>query len=168
VISAHTKSPEDTQTFAAAVARALQDGDMVLLIGEIGAGKTTFAQGFGSGLGVEDAITSPTFVLLHTYKGRIPLHHVDIYRLDHLQEVIDLGLMELLDEGGIALVEWGDLASPVLPRDRLEIHLRIDSDSVDARNIEMRGVGSIWTRRERDVAPFVSAWTVEVSPGDEQ
>lgn len=168
MITAYTKSPEDTQAFASALASALRSGDLVLLIGEIGAGKTTFAQGFGNGLGVSELITSPTFVLLRTYKGRVPMHHADIYRLDHLQEVIDLGLMELLDEGGIALMEWGDLASPVLPRDRFEIQLRIDLDNTDARHIQLRGVGSACTRREAELASTVGEWAVDVDLGDEQ
>jgi tRNA threonylcarbamoyladenosine biosynthesis protein TsaE len=132
----------------------------MVLVGEIGAGKTTFAQGFGIGLGVDEPITSPTFVLLHSYDGRIPLHHVDIYRLDHLQEVIDIGLVELLDEGGVALVEWGDLASPVLPRDYLEIRLELAEDD-EARSIELRGVGSDWVEREGQLADHLRNWVVE-------
>jgi tRNA threonylcarbamoyladenosine biosynthesis protein TsaE len=132
----------------------------MVLVGEIGAGKTTFAQGFGAGLGVDEPITSPTFVLLHSYEGRLPFHHVDIYRLEHLQEVIDIGLVELLDQGGVALMEWGDLASPVLPRDYLEIRLDVGEDD-EARSIQLRGVGSEWVEREGELAGHLQNWVVE-------
>jgi tRNA threonylcarbamoyladenosine biosynthesis protein TsaE len=160
VISAHTKSAEDTQAFASALAAGLESGDLVLLIGEIGAGKTTFTKGLATGLNINELVTSPTFVLMHTYAGRIPLHHVDIYRLEHLQEVIDLGLMEMLDEGGIALMEWGDLAAPVLPGDRLEISLSIDDDNLDSRQIRLRTIGSKWSVREAELSRLVETWVV--------
>lgn len=161
MIRAHTKSADDTQAFAAALAAGVADGDLILLVGEIGAGKTTFSKGFGRGLGVTEAITSPTFVLMHTYPGRMPLHHVDIYRLDHLQEVIDLGLMELLDEGGVALMEWGDLATPVLPHDLLEIHLSVSGDDFDSRDIVLKGVGAHWSVRENALIQHVQQWVAQ-------
>jgi tRNA threonylcarbamoyladenosine biosynthesis protein TsaE len=164
MINAHTKSADDTQAFASALAEGIENGDLVLLVGEIGAGKTTFTQGFGRGLGVSESITSPTFVLMHTYQGNLPLHHVDIYRLEHLQEVIDLGLMEILDEGGVALVEWGDLASPIFPRDLLEVQISVDDDELDSRNITLNGVGSQWSVREGALAHLVSQWIVELPP----
>lgn len=160
MIRARTKSSEDTQNLAAAVAEVVRPRDLVLLVGDIGAGKTTFAQGFGRALGIEEPITSPTFVLLRTYENALPLHHIDIYRLDHLQEVIDLGLMEMLDEGGVALMEWGDLAAPVLPRDYLEIHLDLVDDEA-SREIRIRGVGQMWSAREHSVAASIARWVTE-------
>lgn len=137
-----TKSAEDTRELAAAVAGLVEPGDVVLLVGDLGAGKTTFAQGFGAALGVTEPITSPTFVLVRSYRGRLELLHADVYRLDHLQEVVDLGLAELLDEGGVALVEWGDVAAPALGPDALEVSM--DFAGGDERVVGLRPVGRRW------------------------
>ncbi len=161
MIAARTKAASDTHELAAAIASVVQTRDLVLLVGEMGAGKTTFTQGFGKALGIEEPITSPTFVLLRSYKGSMAMHHVDIYRLEHLQEVIDLGLMELLDEGGVALVEWGDLATPVLPRDFLELRLSVDSEDDEARLIELKCVGPSWMGRTEALRNALSAWTLQ-------
>lgn len=166
MIHARTKSAEDTQLLAASIAELVRPRDLVLLVGEIGAGKTTFTQGFGKALGVDENITSPTFVLVRSYQAKIPLHHVDIYRLDHLQEVIDLGLMEMLDEGGVALMEWGDLAVPVLPRDYLEIQLKITEDGL-GRTVRFRGIGNNWALREKSICDFITNWLVPEDEVDE-
>ena len=97
----------DTAGIAAAIAGLAKPGDMFVLIGEMGAGKTFFAQQFGKSLGVSEAITSPTFNLLHNYSGgRLPMHHADLYRLERTGELADLGIAELVEAGGVALVEW--------------------------------------------------------------
>ena len=91
-------SPEETRRIAAGIAGLARSGDVILLKGEMGSGKTVFVQGLGRALGVDEPITSPTFTLVHTYSsGRIPLHHADLYRLDLLSEVVDLALGELAE-----------------------------------------------------------------------
>lgn len=165
MINAVTKSAEDTQAFAGALTEVVRSHDLVVLAGEIGAGKTTFTQGFGIALGVAEPITSPTFVLLRSYPARLTLHHADIYRVEYLQEVVDLGLMEILDEGGVALVEWGDLASPVLPRDFLEVQMSVAGDEL-CRRISLRCVGPDWAARETAVGKAISAWAVLGEEGD--
>ncbi len=168
MISTTTKSADDTQSLAAALVDAVDDRDLVVLAGEVGSGKTTFTQGFGRALGVAEPITSPTFILMRTYDGRIPLHHVDIYRIDYLQEVVDLGLLELLDEGGVALMEWGDMAAPVLPRDFLEVRLEIDEADDNVRHIRLRGAGPTWAMREKVVRECVAQWlTSDENEGEE-
>ena len=142
-----TKSAEDTRELAAQLASVARPGDVVLLSGELGAGKTTFTQGFGSGLGVEDAITSPTFTLVQIYPGRLKLVHVDVYRLEMLQEVIDLGLPEMLDDGGVALIEWGEAAEPVLAAEFLRIRIEF-GDSDDDRVMTIEPVGHSWLDRQ--------------------
>lgn len=113
-VRARTTSAARTREVAASLAALARRADVVILAGTLGAGKTTFAQGFARGLGVEGPVTSPTFTLVRQYPCRLgQLLHADVYRLDHLAEVADLGLGELV-EGGVALVEWGDVALPAL------------------------------------------------------
>ena len=108
-------SAETTRLVAALLAAAARRGDVVLLVGGLGSGKTTFAQGFARGLGVEGPVTSPTFTLVRQYPCALgQLLHADLYRLEHLAEVEDLGLGELVEDDGVALVEWGDAGAPVL------------------------------------------------------
>jgi tRNA threonylcarbamoyladenosine biosynthesis protein TsaE len=157
VIDGRTKSADDTREMGVAVAGLATPGDVILLAGDLGAGKTTFAQGFARGLEVEQRVTSPTFVLMQHYKGRLPIVHVDVYRLDHLQEVIDLGLHELLDEGAVALVEWGDVIAPALAPDFLEIRFEYD-DADDERLVRLRGVGPRWGARQAALQRAVERW----------
>lgn len=161
MIKAHTKAAEDTKELAAALAALAKPGDLILLAGDLGSGKTTFAQGFGAGLGVQEPIVSPTFTLVRTYAGRLPLVHCDVYRLDHLQEVIDLGLSELLDDGGVALIEWGDMAAPTLPADFLEVRLDYAEDDPvddDERLLQIRIVGPTWAARTAAITAAVGRW----------
>jgi tRNA threonylcarbamoyladenosine biosynthesis protein TsaE len=141
-----TKSADDTRELAAELAAVARAGDIVLLSGELGAGKTTFTQGFGQGLGVTDPITSPTFTLMQIYPGRLKVLHVDVYRLEHLQEVIDLGLPELLDDEAVALIEWGEAAEPVLPADFLRVRIEF-GEADDDRVMTIEPVGRSWTGR---------------------
>jgi len=107
-LEVETRSPEETREFAAQLARKLQVGDVVLLFGDLGAGKTTFVQGLARGLGVPEEcyVQSPTFALINEYPGSVPLFHVDLYRLEP-EDVYDLGLEELL-ERGILVIEWSE------------------------------------------------------------
>ena len=115
-----TDSAGATRELAAALAPVCGPGDVLLLSGDLGAGKTTFAQGFGAALGIDEPVTSPTFTLVRQYEvtpgpaGVRTLLHADVYRLEHLGEIADLGLGQLVEDGGVALVEWGDAAEPVL------------------------------------------------------
>lgn len=158
MIDAVTKSADDTRELGAAVASVVTKGDVVLLAGDLGAGKTTLTQGFARGLGVTDQVTSPTFVLMHPYEGRLPLVHVDAYRLEQLQEVIDLGLPEMLDDGAVAVIEWGDVVAPVLAPDFLELRLEY-RESEDERAVRLRVVGSRWAARVPALRAAVDRWT---------
>jgi tRNA threonylcarbamoyladenosine biosynthesis protein TsaE len=126
----HSDSPEATKRVAGRLAAVCRSGDIVLLIGDLGAGKTAFAQGFAAALGVEGPVTSPTFTLVRQYDcpggGDIEtLLHADIYRTGSLDEVTDLALAELVEERAVALVEWGDLAAPALGRSALDVHIQV-------------------------------------------
>jgi tRNA threonylcarbamoyladenosine biosynthesis protein TsaE len=157
-----TKSVQETRALAASLAELSRPGDLLLLVGELGAGKTAFAQGFGIGLGIDARITSPTFTLANEYRGgRLMLHHLDVYRLDQIAEVHDIGLPELLDEGGVTLIEWGDAITPALPADFLEVRLTFaDADDDDHRSIELRVVGPTWSARARALQRATEPWTV--------
>lgn len=124
VILAATSSPEDTQALAVALSEVFAVGDLIVLAGDLGAGKTCFTQGLGAGLGITERMTSPTFTLINRYdKGRIELNHLDVYRLDDIAETLDLDLPELL-EVGLTVIEWGEEITEVLPIDHLTIRLR--------------------------------------------
>ena len=158
MISARTASVDQTRALAARLADLTRPGDIIVLAGEMGAGKTAFAQGLGQGLGVKETITSPTFTLVRDYEGRLPMHHLDVYRLDHLNEVTELGLAELLDDGAVTLIEWGDVVLPVLPTDFAEVRLQYGEND-DERVLSIRLVGPSWTPRSRAVAEAVADWT---------
>lgn len=117
-----TTGPDQTRAVAAAVARYLEAGDVVALTGELGAGKTCFVQGAAAGLGVQAPVTSPTFVLVRNYAGRVPVVHCDVYRLDRLGDVLELG-DEVLAPDVVTFVEWGDAVASLLPVDHLEVEL---------------------------------------------
>ena len=121
MIRVRTNSVDDTRALAAGVADLLRPGDLVLLCGELGAGKTAFAQGLASALGVAGPVTSPTFTMAHRYEGRLAVNHLDVYRLDRLREADDLAVPELLDEDAVTMIEWGEAIRRELPRDYLEV-----------------------------------------------
>lgn len=149
----------DTQSIAGAVAVHCRAGDVVLLEGEMGAGKTAFVQGFATALGVDEPVTSPTFNLVHTYdSGRLVVHHADLYRLDRYGEIDDLSLGELLDSG-VLLVEWGEVASGEFP-DRLDISLRPDPADEAARAIVLHPAGPSWAGRWSALLAAVDTWRV--------
>jgi tRNA threonylcarbamoyladenosine biosynthesis protein TsaE len=158
VIRATTKSPEDTRELAGAVAGLVRGGDILLLAGELGAGKTCFTQGLGRALGVTEQVTSPTFTLLRPYDGtELQLLHADVYRLEHLQEIVDLGIVEQVDGAAVAVIEWGDMAEPVLPADFLEIRLTYGEDD-DRRLLELRPVGAAWAARTVALQRALERW----------
>ncbi len=120
-----SRSPEQTRRIAATVAGALRLGDVVALTGELGAGKTCFVQGAAAALGVPDRVTSPSCVRRREYQGRVPVLHLDVYRLSTLQEALDIGYEEALDRDWVTFIEWGDAMSPLLPVDHLEVEFRL-------------------------------------------
>ncbi|MEA2451929.1 MAG: tRNA threonylcarbamoyladenosine biosynthesis protein TsaE [Actinomycetota bacterium] len=119
-----TASPDETRIVGASLAPTLLPGDVISLSGDLGAGKTVFVQGLATALGVDGGITSPTFTIVHEYEGRYPIIHMDVYRLDSFQEVLDLGFEELLDPQAILVVEWGEAVTQLFPRSYLEIEIR--------------------------------------------
>lgn len=150
-----TRSVEETRALGEQLGRdVLVPGDVVVLSGELGAGKTALAQGVGRGLGVDGPVVSPTFTLVREYQGRHPLCHVDLYRLEWVQELHELGIEEHLDDS-VTLIEWGEMAAGALPSDRLEVRL-MPGVGPDERIIELVLLGS-WRGRSRLVAEIVES-----------
>src|SRR5215216_1152723 len=146
-LSLRAASLDVTHAIAAALAGLSRSGDIILLAGEMGAGKTAFAQGFGRALGVTEPVTSPTFTLVHSYDtGGPTLHHADLYRLDQLAEVADLALGELAEFDGIVLVEWGDVVESTFG-EHLVVRLDVLDSDLDARQITITPTGPTWARR---------------------
>lgn len=153
-----SSSLEQTRAIASVLAGGLSGGDVVVLAGDLGAGKTTFVQGAAEGLGVRAHVTSPSFVLVREYAGRARIVHVDVYRMNSLQEVIDLGYEELFAPDTITFIEWGDAVGAVLPDARFEVEIRATSD--DERRISIRATSE--EMRARLVSMPFAQWAVPV------
>jgi tRNA threonylcarbamoyladenosine biosynthesis protein TsaE len=131
-----TASPADTRSLGAALAKLARPGDRILLWGDLGAGKTQLAKGFGAGLGVATTVTSPTFILMAEYEGRLPLFHLDLYRLEGPVDAWASGLIDERQASGITLVEWPDRLGDALPARRLDV--LIDGTGEGPRTIRLR------------------------------
>ena len=159
-----TRSVEETRALGEELGRdVLVAGDVVILSGELGTGKTALAQGVGRGLEVDGPVVSPTFTLVREYEGRVRLCHVDVFRLERVQELHELGIEEQLDDS-VTLIEWGEVAASALPQDRLEVRLTAGAGP-DERIIELVLLGESWRRRSRRLAEIVEG---HVSDEDHQ
>ena len=144
-----SRSPDETRIIGASLAPVLLPGDVISLNGDLGAGKTVFVQGLAAALGVNTRVTSPAFTIVHEYEARWPIVHIDVYRLNSFQEVLDLGFEELIDPEAILIVEWGDAVTPLLPRRYLEVDIRRPAvgDADDERAMVFRPRGPEWIRK---------------------
>jgi tRNA threonylcarbamoyladenosine biosynthesis protein TsaE len=160
VIEIETETADETRQVGEALASMLQPRDTVVLTGDLGAGKTTLVQGIGRGLGVEDHVASPTFTLVREYTGRLDIAHVDVYRLERMQDVLELALDELGGPERVLLIEWGDAVSDLLPEDRLRVELTTERSDAETRRIVMTPQGRSWAvrweRLEQVLDPFRS------------
>jgi tRNA threonylcarbamoyladenosine biosynthesis protein TsaE len=163
-----TRDAAATRALAGALAVAARPGDLISLIGELGAGKTQFAKGFGAGLGVTDTIVSPSFVLMAEYRGRLPMFHIDLYRLADAAEALAGGLIDERQGDGVTLVEWAERLADAMPAGRLDVLIEGAGD--DPRQIVLRagdGYGRYLDEVPRGVAPGSAAAApgVEAAPG---
>ena len=156
MLACRTAGVEETRALGGAFAALVEVADVVVLVGDLGAGKTAFVQGFAEALGVSAPVTSPTFTLANRYEGRLVVNHLDVYRFEHLEEVEDLALPELLDDG-VTLVEWGDAISSALPAEHLSVTIRF-GDRDDDRSFEFRGRGDRWRRRAARMGAVLEPW----------
>ena len=147
-MEAISHSAEETEQLGAELARELRPGDVVTLIGEIGAGKTTFVRGLAQGLGVPaGSVASPSFVLVRQYtSGRMPLYHADLFRLENLPQAANVGLEECYEAGGVTLIEWANKVPGVLPEQFLEI--RFEAMDPESRRLTLQPHGPIYQGRK--------------------
>jgi len=136
-----SRSAEETQALGERLGSRLGRGDVVACVGALGAGKTCFLQGLARGLGVTADVTSPTFVLVNQYTGRVPVFHVDAYRTGSLTELVDLGLEEMLHGEGVTIVEWADKLLPLLPPRTVTVTITGLGD--ETREIELAGPAEV-------------------------
>jgi tRNA threonylcarbamoyladenosine biosynthesis protein TsaE len=171
VLELVSASPAETRAFAGNLATVAAPGDLVCLWGDLGAGKTVFAKGFGAGLGVRDTISSPSFVLMGEYAGRLPLFHIDLYRLATATEALDGGLLDDRQAAGVVVIEWPDRLGPALPADRLDVRIDVrdevgsdggsDGDGADEpRSLRLIAHG---TSHRRYIAAAMAAGALEAS-----
>jgi tRNA threonylcarbamoyladenosine biosynthesis protein TsaE len=158
-----TASPEDTREVGEAVGGLLLPGDLVSLTGDLGAGKTTFVQGAAHALRVQGPVLSPTFTLVREYAGSPTVYHLDVYRLDSLQEVLDLGFDEMLDQKGVVFIEWGDAIEALLPDSYVRVELSLAEDDGSSgpegpRRLVLSGQGPAWGERWDRLAQAVAPW----------
>lgn len=121
-----SNSPDETQSFAADMAKRLTAGDVLCLYGDLGAGKTAFVQGLAKGLGIDEPITSPTFTIVNEYEGRLPLYHFDVYRIADSDEMYEVGFDEYVYGEGVSVIEWPQLIADILPERRFDIEIKKD------------------------------------------
>jgi tRNA threonylcarbamoyladenosine biosynthesis protein TsaE len=157
-IELRTETADETRDVGRTLAALLDPRDTVVLTGDLGAGKTTLVQGIGTGLGVEEHVSSPTFTLIREYTGRLGVAHVDVYRLDRVQDVVDLGLDEVGGPDRVLLVEWGDAVEDLLPGDLLRIELTTRDPDTEARRISIQPGGRAWVARWERLEQALRPW----------
>ncbi|NLY76550.1 MAG: tRNA (adenosine(37)-N6)-threonylcarbamoyltransferase complex ATPase subunit type 1 TsaE [Tissierellia bacterium] len=134
------KNPKESQDFGEKLGRILKGGDVISLTGDLGAGKTTITKAIGKGLEVEEYITSPTFALINQYEGRVRVYHFDVYRLEGVEDLYDLGFEDYFYSDGVTIVEWGDKIHGLLPEHT--IHIQIEKGKeLNERIVTISGQG---------------------------
>lgn len=152
-----TRSPGETRALGRLLGKVAKPQTSVCLIGDLGAGKTTFVQGLAEGLGISGPVTSPTFTIVSEYQGRLPLYHADVYRLGEAAAEEPLGLEEYFEGNGVAVVEWAEWVEPLLPDDRLTIRIERAGEA-NARVVDMAASGPRHRALLREVIRRWSDW----------
>ena len=142
-------SPEETQSFGKELGHLTRAGDVILLMGNLGAGKTCLTQGIAWGLDIDGYARSPSFVVVNEYKGRLPMYHIDLYRLDNIAEIADLGLDDYLYGKGLCVVEWADKALDLMPPQNLLIKIELLGEN--ERELELTNHGQRYKEMLADI-----------------
>ena len=122
-----TESPEETQALGKKIGKTLQQGDVIALIGDLGTGKTCLTQGIARGAGIapDEIVSSPSYILINEYNGKVPIYHIDLYRLENTEEIAELGLSEYIEGNGICVIEWAERMADALPDTCIKIHITL-------------------------------------------
>jgi tRNA threonylcarbamoyladenosine biosynthesis protein TsaE len=137
-----THSPEETQAIGEKIGRTLKPGDVIALIGDLGSGKTCLTQGIARGVGLapDEVVNSPSYILINEYEAKIPLYHIDLYRLPDHGDILELGLDEYLEGDGICIIEWADRMLDLLPENHLRIEISWEDESTRTIQLQNKGV----------------------------
>ena len=130
-----TESPEETQALGEQIGKTLKQGDVIALIGDLGTGKTCLTQGIARGVGIssDEVVNSPSYILINEYNGKIPIYHIDLYRLEDSAEIAELGLSEYIEGDGICIIEWAERMADALPDTAIKIHITLAEASGNER-----------------------------------
>lgn len=140
MLKLYTECVEETSKIGEQLGRLVSIGNIICLSGDLGAGKTAFTKGIAKGLGVEDYVTSPTYTIINEYEGRLPLYHFDVYRLNDVEEMHELGYEEYFFGDGVVVLEWADIVKDIIPKERLWITI-LNTKGDDSREIIMEPTG---------------------------
>jgi len=140
-----SSSPEDTEKLGECIGNVAKKGYIICLTGELGVGKTEFVKGFAKGAGVEDYVTSPTFTIINEYQGKIPVYHFDVYRINSVDEMNEIGCDEYFFGEGVSIIEWADLIEDIIPEECIKVNISKDIEmGVDFRNISIETMGKMY------------------------
>lgn len=140
MLTINIENIKETEKIGYILGKLLTGGEVICMTGDLGAGKTTMTQSIAKGLEIEDYVTSPTFTIINEYEGRCPLYHFDVYRINDVEEMYDLGYEEYFYSDGIAIIEWADIIKEILPKERLNIEIN-KNDNIEGREIVIHGNG---------------------------
>lgn len=138
-------SPEDTEKIGECLGNIVKKGYIICLLGDLGVGKTEFTKGFARGVGVKDYVTSPTFTIVNEYEGRIPVYHFDVYRINDVDEMYEIGYEEYFYGQGVSIIEWADLIKEIIPEENIRVTISKDlEEGMDFRNINIETNGELY------------------------
>lgn len=147
-----TSSPWDTETLGECLGKLSKRGMVLCLIGDLGVGKTEFVKGFAKGLEVADYITSPTFTIVNQYEGKLPLYHFDVYRINDVDEMYEIGYEEYIYGQGVCVIEWANLIEDILPEERVTVKIEKDlEEGLDCRKIKIETIGESYSSLIREM-----------------
>ena len=138
-----TENPAETQTLGEKLGKTLKRGDVIALVGDLGTGKTCLTQGIARGVGIasDEVVNSPSYILINEYNGKIPIYHIDLYRLENSEEITELGLSEYIEGDGICIIEWAERMADLLPDTCIKIHITL-ADTNASHSSEVRELTS--------------------------
>jgi len=151
-------SPEATESLGEELGKLLRPGDVIALVGELGAGKTAFVHGIARGLGVSDTVSSPSFLIVQEYRGQCPLFHCDFYRVNSYQELENIGWEEYLNRGGVVVIEWANLIPEALPQEYLKVVFSFSESSTSSRYLEFYPLGQRYQEIVKELAKKCGCW----------